>query len=63
MDEAVTEPSPMAKAADEEGDGRRGAIVATMVMMTVIGPRDVIVPTTTAIARVVYAMTCQLPVG
>ena len=23
MDEAVTEPSPMAKAADEEGDGRR----------------------------------------
>jgi hypothetical protein len=39
-----------------------GAIGATMVMMTVIGPRGVIVPTTTVIDRhVVYAMTCQLP--
>ncbi len=35
MDEAVTEPSPMAKAADEEGDGAAVAIVAMMVMMTV----------------------------
>ena len=39
-----------------------GAIVATMVMMTVIGPRGVIVPTTKVIdRRAAYAMTCQLP--
>jgi hypothetical protein len=31
-------------------------------VMTVIGPRDVIARTTTAIGRhVAYAMTCQLP--
>ena len=39
-----------------------GAIGATMAMMTVIGPRDVIARMTTAIGRrVAYAMTCQRP--
>jgi lipopolysaccharide/colanic/teichoic acid biosynthesis glycosyltransferase len=40
-----------------------GAIGAMMAMMTVIGPRGVIVRTMTAIGRrrVAYAMTCQLP--
>ena len=39
-----------------------GAIGATMAMMTVIGPRDVIARMTTAIGRrAACAMTCQLP--